>query len=157
MVRFQADLGENGHRSTAALSDFAHATVDVKFGACGVAVVVAEGEGSRRRDLGGTHHTAERHLKDQGIAKFRYLARDYERLSTILVDLYLVAFIILLLRRAADYVVIRNTLEPPSARIHRAQYLAEIGVLSACYLIEHRRVATPDLAGVPHKRVWTTQ
>ena len=44
------------------------------------------------------------------MARFRRLARDYERLPTTLAGLHLVAFVILLVRRAADFVQVRNTL-----------------------------------------------
>jgi transposase len=44
------------------------------------------------------------------MARFRRLARDYERLPATLAGLHLVAFVILLLRRAADFAQVRNTL-----------------------------------------------
>ena len=43
------------------------------------------------------------------MARFRRLARDYERLPSTLVGLHTVAFVILLLRRAADFAQVRNT------------------------------------------------
>jgi transposase len=39
------------------------------------------------------------------MARFRRLARDYERLPETLADLHLVAFVVLLLRRAAELAV----------------------------------------------------
>ena len=44
------------------------------------------------------------------MARFRRLARDYERLPQTLAGLHTVAFVILLLRRAADFAQVRNTL-----------------------------------------------
>ena len=44
------------------------------------------------------------------MARFRRLARDYERLPATLEGLHVVAFVILLLRRAADVAQVRNTL-----------------------------------------------
>ncbi|MBB2961461.1 transposase [Methylobacterium sp. R2-1] len=44
------------------------------------------------------------------MARFRRLARDYERLPTTLAGLHLVAFSVLLLRRAADFAAVRNSL-----------------------------------------------
>jgi transposase len=44
------------------------------------------------------------------MARFRRLARDYERLPGILAGLHLVAFVILLLHRAADFALVHNTL-----------------------------------------------
>ena len=44
------------------------------------------------------------------MARFRRLARDYERLPSTLAGLHTVAFVILLLRRAADFAQVRNTL-----------------------------------------------
>ncbi|KMO12834.1 transposase, partial [Methylobacterium platani] len=44
------------------------------------------------------------------MARFRRLARDYERLPATLAGLHLVAFSVLLLRRAADFAVVRNSL-----------------------------------------------
>ena len=44
------------------------------------------------------------------MARFRRLARDYERLPATLAGLHLVAFSALLLRRAADFAAVRNSL-----------------------------------------------
>ena len=44
------------------------------------------------------------------MARFRRLARDYERLPDTLVGLHLVGFVITLLRRAADLALVHNTL-----------------------------------------------
>jgi transposase len=44
------------------------------------------------------------------MARFRRLARDYERLPETLAGLHLVGFVITLLRRAADLVLVHNTL-----------------------------------------------
>ena len=44
------------------------------------------------------------------MARFRRLARDYERLPATLAGLHLVAFSVLLLRRAADFAAVRNSL-----------------------------------------------
>jgi transposase len=44
------------------------------------------------------------------MARFRSLARDYERLPETLAGLHLVGFVITLLRRAADLVPVHNTL-----------------------------------------------
>ena len=44
------------------------------------------------------------------MARFRRQARDYERLPATLAGLHLVAFNVLLLRRAADFAVVRNSL-----------------------------------------------
>lgn len=44
------------------------------------------------------------------MARFRRLARDYERLPETLAGLHFVAFVILLLRRAADFALVHNTL-----------------------------------------------
>jgi transposase len=44
------------------------------------------------------------------MARCRRLARDYERLPETLVGLHLVAFVILLLRRAGDFAMVHNTL-----------------------------------------------
>ncbi len=44
------------------------------------------------------------------MARCRRLARDYERLPEILVGLHLVAFTLLLLRRAADLALVHNSL-----------------------------------------------
>ncbi|KAB0677974.1 transposase [Aureimonas leprariae] len=44
------------------------------------------------------------------MACFRRLACDYERLPVTLAGLHLIAFVILLLRRAADFAAVRNTL-----------------------------------------------
>ena len=44
------------------------------------------------------------------MARFRRLARDYERLPRTLEGLHVVAFVMLLLRRAADFAQVRNTL-----------------------------------------------
>jgi transposase len=44
------------------------------------------------------------------MARFRRLARDYERLPETLAGLHLVAFVITLLRRAADFALVHNTL-----------------------------------------------
>lgn len=44
------------------------------------------------------------------MARFRHLARDYERLPTTLAGLHLVAVSILLLRRAAGFAEVRNSL-----------------------------------------------
>jgi len=43
------------------------------------------------------------------MARFRRLARDYERLPETLAGLHLVSFVIALLRRAADLVLVHNT------------------------------------------------
>jgi len=44
------------------------------------------------------------------MARCRRLARDYERLSETLTGLHLVAFTILMLRRAADFALVHNRL-----------------------------------------------
>jgi transposase len=44
------------------------------------------------------------------MARFRRLARDYERLPATLAGLHLVAFSVLLLLRAADFAAVRNSL-----------------------------------------------
>ncbi|MEE7462081.1 hypothetical protein MFUR16E_12630 [Methylobacterium fujisawaense] len=44
------------------------------------------------------------------MARLRRLARDYERLPATLAGLHLVAFSVLLLRRAADFAAVRNCL-----------------------------------------------
>ena len=44
------------------------------------------------------------------MARFRRLARDYERLPSTLAGLNVVVFVILLLQRAADFAAVRNTL-----------------------------------------------
>ncbi len=44
------------------------------------------------------------------MARFRRLARDYERLPATLAGLHLVAFSVLLLRRVADFAAVRNSL-----------------------------------------------
>jgi transposase len=44
------------------------------------------------------------------MARFRRFARDYERLAETLAGLHLVGFVITLLRRAADLVLVHNTL-----------------------------------------------
>jgi transposase len=44
------------------------------------------------------------------MARFCRLARDYERLPATLAGLHMVAFVILLLRRDADFAAVRNTL-----------------------------------------------
>jgi transposase len=44
------------------------------------------------------------------MARCRRLARDYERLTEVLAGLHIVAFIIILLRRAGDFVLVHNTL-----------------------------------------------
>jgi transposase len=44
------------------------------------------------------------------MARFRRLARDYERLTGVLRGLHLVAFVILLLRRAGNLALVHNTL-----------------------------------------------
>jgi transposase len=44
------------------------------------------------------------------MARCRRLARDYERLPETLAGLHLVAFVILMLRRAGDFALIHNTL-----------------------------------------------
>lgn len=44
------------------------------------------------------------------MARFRRLARDYERLPATLAGLHLVAFSVLLFRRAADFAAVRNSL-----------------------------------------------
>jgi transposase len=44
------------------------------------------------------------------MARCRRLARDYERLPEMLAGLHLVAFVILLLRRAADFALVHNSL-----------------------------------------------
>jgi transposase len=44
------------------------------------------------------------------MARFRRLARDYERLTEVLAGLHVVAFVILLLRRAGDLAMVHNTL-----------------------------------------------
>jgi transposase len=44
------------------------------------------------------------------MARCRRLARDYERLPETLAGLHLVAFVILLLRRAGDFALVHNTL-----------------------------------------------
>jgi len=44
------------------------------------------------------------------MARFRRRARDYERLPATLAGLRLVAFSVLLLRRAADFTAVRNRL-----------------------------------------------
>lgn len=44
------------------------------------------------------------------MARFRRLARDYERLPATLAGLHLVAVSVLLLRRAADFAAARNSL-----------------------------------------------
>ena len=44
------------------------------------------------------------------MARCRRLARDYERLPEMLAGLHLVAFVILMLRRAGDLALVHNTL-----------------------------------------------
>ena len=44
------------------------------------------------------------------MARCRRLARDYERLPEVLAGLHLVAFVILMLRRAADLALVHNSL-----------------------------------------------
>jgi hypothetical protein len=44
------------------------------------------------------------------MARCRRLARDYERLPDMLAGLHLVAFVILMLRRAADLALVHNSL-----------------------------------------------
>jgi transposase len=44
------------------------------------------------------------------MARFRRLARDYERLPETLAGLHFVAFVILLLRRAADFALVHNSI-----------------------------------------------
>ena len=44
------------------------------------------------------------------MARFRRLARDYERLPQTLAGLHLVAFVVTLLRRAADFAMVHDTL-----------------------------------------------
>jgi transposase len=44
------------------------------------------------------------------MARCRRLARDYKRLPETLAGLHLVAFVILMLRRAGDFALIHNTL-----------------------------------------------
>ena len=44
------------------------------------------------------------------MARFRRLARDYERLPKTLAGLHLVAVSVLLLRRAVDFAAVRNAL-----------------------------------------------
>jgi transposase len=44
------------------------------------------------------------------MARCRRLARDYEHLPSMLAGLHVVAFVILLLRRAADFALVHNSL-----------------------------------------------
>lgn len=44
------------------------------------------------------------------MARFRSLARDYERLPHMLAGLHLVVFVILLLQRAGELALVHNTL-----------------------------------------------
>jgi hypothetical protein len=44
------------------------------------------------------------------MARCRRLARDYERLPGVLAGLHMVAFVILMLRRAADLALVHNSL-----------------------------------------------
>jgi hypothetical protein len=44
------------------------------------------------------------------MARLRRLARDYERLPETVVGLHLVGFVIIMLRKAANLVLVHNTL-----------------------------------------------
>jgi len=60
------------------------------------------------------------------MARFPRLAREFESLTSTLAGLHTVPFIILLLRRAADFAHVRNTLTGTVSPRHPPQNLARL-------------------------------